>query len=490
VLFSFFNRFFSKSSMKSEQIEPLSEHSSQKNLFYTIAENEKGDLQEHFSLFYQEEHHLIDLLFFLPYRGIITLQRLGWSAQSLKGFKAHRTTPKNRKNAATHVNSTQTLIRQKLSDLLSFDSTVCEPMIWLEHLSENEYDLLDPSFHQHLPKDRLIFGDSTQESIIAKFNSLAPLRQEPYIHLKVMGSLQSHALILPDKNRPYGALLSDEQLQFLGKTLSDTLTPIFGEHNSGKTTLVVRKILFHLLTRPKEKILVITPTLIGGELIRNELIALQEYGVVSIRWSSLSFATPYSIETIEKSSLFRNASLIVCDDAYAMEKSFLDTLIAHREKQSMIVVMHNQYAPLSEDPLLLHNDYQPPIAYAKVPSRSDKALMTLLLELRSRLTTTHSKDIMVMLPDDAYIAEYKEAIDEYFHLNARILTKEFSLQYRHLDDLLITTAQNCYGIHVPHVYLLTDQEDTNYSYPLSRASESATIISLTKSPEKSDPATA
>ncbi len=486
MLFSFFNRFFSKSSVKSVPIESPPESSLQQTLFHPIVDHEKGELLERFSFFYQEEHRLIDLLFFLPYRGIVTVQRLGWSVQSLKGFKAHRATPQNRQDSATHLSSTQTLIRQKLSDILPFDSTVCEPMMWLENLSESEYDLLDPSFHEHLPKDRLIFNDSTRESIIAKFDSLVPLRKEPYIHLKVIGALQSHTLILPDKNRPYGAFLSEEQLKFLSDASSDTLTPIFGEHNSGKTTLVVRKILLHLLTRPKEKILVITPTLIGGELIRNELIALQEYGVLSIPWSSLAFATPYSFDAIEKSSVFQNASLIVCDDAYAMESSFLDTLITHRKKQLMIVVMLSQYVPLGKHPIILHNHYQPPIAYSKIPPHSGNALMTLLMELRSRLATTLSKNIMVILPDDAYIADYKEAIDEYFHLNARILTKEFSLQYQHLDDLLITTAQNCYGIHVPHVYLLTDHEETNYSYPLSRASESATIISFTKSPAKSD----
>lgn len=84
---------------------------------------------------------------------------------------------------------------------------------------------------------------------------------------------------------------------------------------------------------------------------------------------------------------------------------------------------------------------------------------------------------MVILHNDDRITEYKEAIDEYFNINTRVLSPEFSLQYQNLDDLVITTAENTHGLHTPHVFLVGSDEKEYYTYALSRASESATIIS-------------
>jgi hypothetical protein len=58
------------------------------------------------------------------------------------------------------------------------------------------------------------------------------------------------------------------------------------------------------------------------------------------------------------------------------------------------------------------------------------------------------------------------------------VNKAFSLQYQNLDDLILTPSENTYGLHLPHVFLIVSDEEENYTYALSRASESATIISF------------
>lgn len=478
MFFSLYKRFFSKKISPESGAEPSPDDTVQKEFFRSIAQEEDGLFYEHFNLFYQDSRISIDLLLFIPYRGLLFGEKLPWNVESLQGATVERPSKKSKKKPSTHLETTQAAIHHKLEDILSFDSTVCERFIWLSCLREEEFDTLDSSFHELLPKERLIFSDSSKESIHQKLDALAPKLNEPCSLLKVMGSLQSHTLLLPTEEKPYGSFLADEQKAFLETDYANTVTTLFGEHNSGKSTVIIRKALHSLLTKPEEKILIITPTLVGGEILRNELISLAEYGALKIDLSTLSFCTPQNIQSVTELESFQSASILLCDDAHVMEKDFINTLIEHRSERWLLLSLYNEYIPIGDSTILLHNNYQNNIPFLKIPSRSDKALLTLLLELRVRLQGATAETIMVILQSDEMLLDYKEAIDEYFHINARILTPEFSLQYQNLDDLVITTPENAYGIHMPHIYFVTSDEKEHYTYALSRASESATIISF------------
>ncbi|ADR33279.1 hypothetical protein Sulku_0613 [Sulfuricurvum kujiense DSM 16994] len=485
MFFSFFNSFFSKSTPQSPSQNVCDDDSEQKEFFRFFAREENGYFYENFNLFYQDTHISIDLLFFIPYRGLLFGEKLQWDAETLQGATVKLPSQKNDAEPSTRLGRTEAAIRHKLEDILSFDSTVCERFIWLSRLSEDEFDTLDSSFHELLPKERLIFNDSTKESIHHKLCTLAPKLSEPYQKQRIMGSLQSHMLLVPTEEKSNGTFLSDEQKKFLETDYSDTVTSLFGEYHSGKSTVLIRKALLLLLNKPDVKILIITPTLIGGEILRNELVSLIEYGALKVELASLTFSTPAYTQNITEFAGFQSASVVMCDDAYTMEKDFLDALIAHREKRWLLLSFHNEYIPISDSTLILHNNYQKNIPFAKIPASADNALLTLLLELRVRMQSINAEEIMVILQDDERINDYKEAIDEYFRINARLLTPEFSLQYQNLDDLIITTPENAYGLHMPHIYLVTSDESEHYTYALSRASESATIISISN-PKRGD----
>ncbi len=471
-MFSFISLFLPKKSPPTVDAQPPI----QIDFFYLIAQKEKGLFFENFNLFYQETQTIIDLLLFIPSRGIYFGESLTWDFKTLQGTCVERSSQQNK--SSTHLEKTHSAIHEKLEDILSFDSTVCERFFWMSHLREEEFDTLDPSFHTLLPKERLIFSDSSKESIYQKFDTLAPELNEPYSTLKIMGSLQSHTLILPSDENPYGDFLCDEQLDFLKTDYANTVTTLFGEHNSGKSTAIIRKALLHLLLYPKEKVLIITPTLIGGEILRNELISLVEYGALKIELSSLHFYTPHESEKIEDMECFQSASIILCDDAHMLEKSFIDTLLAERNKRWLLLSMYNNYMPISDSSLIFYNHYQKNITYKKIPCPAKQLLHTLLLELRLHLFSTSSNKIMVICDDEIKLHDFKEAIDEYFEVNCRIVNKAFSLQYQNLDDLILTPSENTYGLHLPHVFLIVSDEEENYTYALSRASESATIISF------------
>lgn len=472
-MFSFLTRFFQKKS------PPIKEKSIPNRLqidfFNLIAHEEEGIFFENFTLFYQDQQTTIALLLFLPYRGLYFGETITWDYETLQKATIEQS---SKKKSSTRLETTESAIHEKLEYILSFDSTVCERFFWMSALSEDEFDTLDPSFHSLLPKERLIFKDSSIESIHQKLKSFTTKQIEPYSSIKIIGSLQSHTLILPTDQNPYGQFLSNEQLTFLQTDYTDTVTTLFGEHNSGKSTLIIRKALLLLLSNPEEKVLIITPTLIGGEILRKEFISLLEYGALKIELTSLRFYAPNSNDKIEEMECFLSSSTILCDDAHIMEKKFIDTLINHRDKRWLLLSLFNIYAPINNSSIILYEHYQKNLITKKISSVREEALMNLLLELRGHLLATSEDTIMVILENEINLAEYKEAIDEYFEINCRILTREFSLQYQNIDDLILTTQEYTYGLHVAHIYLMVSDEEENYTYALSRASESATIISF------------
>ncbi|HEX5329608.1 hypothetical protein [Sulfuricurvum sp.] len=484
-MFSFLTRFFQKN-IPLEEIQPESTNRLPIDTIHSIAQEEDGLFFENFNLFYQDKRLKIDLLLFLPYRGLYFAEAISWDFTALQDMSIERSSQKSKKRASTHLEETASAIHQKLEDILSFDSTVCERFFWMNRLNEDEFDRLDPSFHALLPKERLIFNDSSKESIRYKLDSLAQKRDEPYSTLKIMGSLQSHTLILPSEENPYGQFLSEEQLTFLETDFTDTVTTLFGEHNSGKSSAIIRKALLTLLSNPKENVLIITPTLIGGEILRHELISLLEYGALSIDFNCLHFYTPRDTETLTQMDIFQSASSILCDDSHLLEKGFIDALLEHREKRWILLSMHNNYTPISNSSIIFYNHYQKNIHYRKLPANTTNVLMTLLLELRGQLLSSSPERVMVILESDKQLMLYKEGIDEYFDIKSRILSKEFSLQYQNLDNLILTTPEYTYGLHVAHVYFIVSDEIDNYTYALSRASESATIISVSKPEEVED----
>lgn len=112
--------------------------------------------------------------------------------------------------------------------------------------------------------------------------------------------------------------------------------------------------------------------------------------------------------------------------------------------------------------------------------------MTLLMELRALLQNTPAETVMVLFNEIRLLKSYKEKIDEYFGFTSRVLTPSFSLQYQSLDTLLLATPDLTSGIHIPHLFFITSEETANYDYVLSRASESATIISFSNPLEQDD----
>lgn len=485
MLLSFLTRYFSpKKPVPKKHIENDNNNISLK----TFVQNEGGKFFSDYKLYHHESVTSIDTLIFLPNYGIFLGEVIHWDAAEVENATVERSSIQTKRPAATQFDQLESKIRRKLADVLSFDSTPIHRFIWMHRLSEAEFDTLDSSFHELLPKNRVLFSDESIETVKTKLSSLGEYRREPYSTLKVIGALNPHTYILPSALHPSGALLSPQQSLFLTSEY-DGVATLSGGYGSGKSTLLIRKALLHLLAYPEEKIMVITPTLLGGELLRDELISLLEYGALSVDLSALYFYNPVpsnsgEVDRIEGLKNFQEASIILCDDAHLMEKSFIEKLLKQRQKQSVLLTTVHT-TDHSDASFELLGRFRRSPAPKNIVSANHQFAITLILHLRKLLSRVPSTDILIIASGEHTILPLKEAIDEYFNLNCRLLLPSFSLQYQNLDSAVITTMECIAPLSRAHLFLIgIDPADPNYSLALSRASETLTIISDKNPPQK------
>ncbi|MBD3810235.1 MAG: hypothetical protein IE884_07015 [Sulfuricurvum sp.] len=467
-MLSFFKRLFSSQSSHLP-LQNLHKEEDNPSLKIFVAK-EGGKYFQDFKLFHHKDSSTIDILLFLPHYGIFFGETLYWKASDLEHATVQRSTKQSKQPSATHLESIESKIRSKLQDVLSFDFTPIFRFIRLDHLSESEFDRLDHSFHEFLPKSSIIFNDDTIETVKEKLTSMGEYLHSPLSSIQIIGALQTHTFILPASTNPSGALLSPQQNQFLYSQLEKNTT-LYGGYGSGKSTLLIRKAMLELLHNPQEKIVVFAPTILASDLLRNAFVSLMYYGAITIDLHRIVFAS--SLENLESFKPFLKATTVLCDDYYAMSPKFVDTLLKKcTAKRLLVVSIDENHKSDTNYPLTF--SYRNPVSHQSIETNDKGLLPTLLSELRK----SFQSDIppLLILPESYDFSLFKETIDEYLGCNCRILTPSFTLQTQDIDDIIIATEEMASGIAASHVIIISDDPSKNYTYALSRGSETATII--------------
>ncbi|MDP3266586.1 MAG: DEAD/DEAH box helicase family protein [Sulfuricurvum sp.] len=475
MLFSFFSRFKS-SKILLEDIPSLDNIAT---IFDDLTLPEDSVYLTDFVLFHHENHFNIDLLLFLPHYGLYLGEKILWNLQELKGASVKRLTRQSHAASHTQLESTEKIIYQKLQDVLSFDATPIERIFWMKNLTYAEFETLSPSFHELLPRGRLIFKDDTALDIQNKLHALREYQTYAFSKLKVIGSLRAHTLVLPTATETFGSFLSPEQLLFLDTPIKNRSTLVLSApHSSGKSTVLIRKVMDYLLTHPEQSVLVMTPTRLSGELLRNEFISLMEFAAVKCNLSHLHFYTPSpENESIETTRIFLESSLIVCDDVHLLSPETLERVIEHKGSRALLLCGVTN--PIDIHANTLTTIYRQPTVHTVHFTHTKGALFTLLTGLKTHLETINSNLIMIILPNHEIFLEYKKAIEDHLKVNCRILNDTFSLQYDNLEEITLSTPEYISGLNVPHSYLINLNHHDLLYYPLalSRASDTVTIIS-------------
>jgi hypothetical protein len=472
VAFSFLSRFFTTTSksLSTDEVPHTCENT------YEILEKAiismDGAIEKDFSLYYNDSQTSIDLLIFLPHYGLFLGEKLSWCAQELQDAQLESSKKNTKQKSTTHLGETEKIIHQKLNDVVSFNTTPVERFFWLECLNEEEFDQLDETFHTLMPKNRLIFKDESARTITTKIKALGNLQEQAFSKLKTLGSLRAHTLLLPTLQDPFGAFLHDEQYDFITAS-SNGHTLLLGDFGSGKTTAMVRKILAILLENPMSRVLIVTPTLLAGEIIRNKLISLADFAAITLDLSRLEFKSSFTQEYTVTPTITH----IVCDDDERLHNDALE----HLKSYPNLLLSGTTTIDDIQNVYSLHSSYRHCDVKTLISKSDETLLSTLLVALYDELRQKPGAQILILISNEEELDEYKKTIDAYCGIETNILNATFSLQRNHLMGVSLSTPLLASGISMPHVYLLLDASDPFRTLALGRASKRATVISETSS---------
>lgn len=429
-----------------------------------------------FKLYSKNEAILMDLLIFVPECGLLSGERISWTHNELQDASVERSSAVRKKQSTTQLSTKETAIKNKLKDVLSFDSTPIAHFFWFPLLTEDEFDSLHSSFQELLPKTQIIFADESCETVYAKLSVLLPKLDLLLSENKIAGALEAHLQLLPDDQFPFGKRLSYRDRLFLYSPIGELCT-ISGPCKSGRTSLMVRKALQHYLKHRDAHLYFISPNQLNNDLIRQEFISLLDLAALEHHDVALSFLTPSECEKAVDSTILSSSKnpLFFIDDFHLIHSDLQTKLL------TLSPVVRTCIHSYSEEPVhfniqsvacdVQHETYPEAISWEDVLSS-----LNAILDNHKRIYS--SQDFLIIVPNQMKLIDMQNYLLETKEIASQILDETFSLQFKNTDTLLLTTPFNASGIIKKAVIVIgPDQTESSiYSHMLSRGTDKAIII--------------
>lgn len=393
-----------------------------------FAKENEYPLFENTPIFYRSEKMIAQLVLFIPKTGLILFEYKDWSYEELRNAKVSKSSHVAKSENSLSFESLGEFIKEKFIDLTNFDDIDIFNFVIMEQLKEEEFNLLDKSFHELLPKERVLFQNSTPEILAHKFKTLQP-KQKTYTIHNTLPFIFSQYMIL-EKNKIHFA--DEHQRMFIDKELQKTEN-IAADRQSGKSILLLQKAIFEKLKHPHTKIAIIAVSHLQKELLSQTLLDLVERSSVVLDMNDIAIYTPSDIQNTQK-RLLESADMIFFDDAFLMEESFLDA--CRKLQKNRIFVFVN--VPHNKATVTLPNAY-----YGTACFICADEFPTLMKKIYSLLQDEQS-DALIFTNDGDFEA-IKEDIENYSAQKLSFLSSDDSL-HNHTK----TRLQLCnYDIKIP-----------------------------------------
>jgi len=297
------------------------------------------------TVYYHRSFIDLEALLIVPHHGILLFKSLEWDFESIKEATVEAALPSNKKKVALSIDTTLQVINQKFNEILHQDLDITKSFVLFDNLKEAEFDLLDNSFHKLIPKSRALFSDETLESLTTKID--AAFEHEDRVEVEtetLISTLFMQYTLLDDEGLPKKKLLNAQQKNYIDIPFS-SLSTLVGPYGSGKSTLMLLKVLTQKIRHPKERILIIEPTVTACELMRQRLLHSIEYAIVDVDLSTIKVMTPKQLLENHAQSLYKKplepieitpkmmqkkfniADLIICDDMELLSSEFIAYLL-------------------------------------------------------------------------------------------------------------------------------------------------------------------
>ena len=320
----------------------------------------KNDLYiyQNVTIYHHTYSFFIPLLILDTSRGLYIFEHKEWNIEELKDAKIEKTSDAQSSDNTLAFDKAHEIIRKRFNELTHDDGIAIYNYLLMENLSTDEYESLDSLSQELLPKSKIFFNDSTEEEILQKIhNASEPLTDLPTAATVIGTLIIQYAIVAKDNELK---LCSKDQLDFINADISEHIY-LSAPSASGRTSIILLKAILEKLKNPDLKILIIKPTLLSCEILKQQLLNTIEHAIIEIDITSIEIITPIELVNKHLSKLSKAkldtslqidpvlmqkkanlADLILCDDADFLQNNFIAYIEQLQNKSSLIIVSNAQ----------------------------------------------------------------------------------------------------------------------------------------------------
>ncbi|QSZ42492.1 hypothetical protein GJV85_10345 [Sulfurimonas aquatica] len=311
-------------------------------------------LYKDMEIYHHTKSFHIPLMMLDASRGLYIFEAKDWTFDELKNANIQKAENQTSSHDTLAFQNRQDIIRKKFNELTHSDGIPIFNYLLMENLNADEYEHLNDSFKELLPREKIIFSDSSQGDILKKLHDASAPHKNLCNVNDTMGTLLTQYAILDDRLNLY--LCSDEQISLIDQEIGKE-TIIKGSYGSGKSSVLLLKTVVELFNNPHKKILIIKPTVLACDILKKKLLDIIEHGIIEVDLTSVEILTPLELlnkhqaklgrETLDNldidnklmSKSFNVADIIMCDDADHFSTDFIEYL-KHLQKKSQLLLIY------------------------------------------------------------------------------------------------------------------------------------------------------
>lgn len=395
---------------------------------------------ENITIYHHSKNFFIPLLMLEKKRGIFLFEYKDWSYDDLKNAKAQKASNQEASSDTLAFEKSHEFIKRKFNELLHNDGVPISNYLLMENLNLDQYKHLDSSFHELLPEEKIMFSDSSKESILKKMMQNNEVIENTYDLSSIMSTLLIQYAIVESPQQIY--LASEEQMKFInGQLVSFEI--LRGPSGSGKTSSILLKAILEKLKNPKLKIVIIKATNLACDILKKKLLDTVEHAIIEIDLTSIEIITPKN---------YTNGSsrydLIICDDLWSCSDTFISDLkVVPSNKHVIIVENSNNTSEKLTFTKNFKNKFKDTFFHQVNPyAKSLQIISTLLL-------TSKASDILVV-GSDLDKVKLQDDLEFYIEDSVTLLDGKKSLVDQNLDTLLLASYDDICSIDVDYVILM------------------------------------
>ena len=437
------------------------------------------------NIYHHTTSHPLSLLILDSLRGLYLFEVKKWTFDELKDVEVQKAPKQKHSENTLAFENSHKIIHQKFNELTHADGVPIFNFLLMENLSADKYEHLSDLFKKLLPKEKVIFCDSSQEEITIKLQSVAQESSRLPSVDTILGTLFIQYTFLDEENTPH--IGTPEQIAFIDKPLSD-YSELQGVPASGKSELLLLKAINEVLNKDAQKIIILKPTTLACDLLKKRFLEIIEHAIVEIDLGAIEIITPLTLlnrhrkkmgkEAIERVEIepkllkkhYHFADAIFCDDTDILEESFVNYLENLQEHQKILLVKR---AKEREQPMLCKSyrggnrswHFYQTQPYAKA------------LHIIKKLLSNSEKNIL-LVADRETREHLQEDLDSFITKKPEVLESKKHLLEQRSSDILLCGYEDINAISVNHIILmdLCSSNENLLEYAINLANCSTSIL--------------